>query len=198
MNKLPTNYYHIYNRGAHKAKCFIDAVDYRRFLNLLYLANDTKPVRISDLNPSKIYEQKRNDTLVEIIAYCLMPNHFHILLREKTECSKTKFIQKLCTGYSMYYNKKYSHSGIIFQGSYKFKLVNTDDYFRYLIQYIHLNPFGIEEPELMKTAKLRYLQKAIKYSKKYEYSSYKDYCGVHRAQSVILTVRSDLTVTKTT
>ena len=86
----------------------------------------------------------------------------------------------------MYYNIKYNHSGTIFQGQYKAKHVGDDDYLRYLIQYVHLNPFGIEEPELMKSAKNEYLDKAIVYSRNYEYSSYKDYLGENRPQKVIL------------
>jgi putative transposase len=124
--------------------------------------------------------------LVKIFAFCLMPNHFHIGIQETTEKGIEKFIHRLCTSYSMYFNNKYLNSGTIFQGQYKSKHVNNDDYLRYLIQYIHLNPFGIEEPELLKSAKPNFLQQATKYSKNYEYSSYKEYLGVHRTQSTVL------------
>jgi putative transposase len=119
-----------------------------------------------------------------------MPNHFHIVLKEKVDGGITRFIQKLCTGYSMYYNKKYNHSGTIFQGQFKAKHVDNDDYFRYLIQYIHLNPFGIEEPDMTRGAKSDHLDEAIAYSKTYEYSSFKDYLGESRPQASILATTS--------
>ena len=115
-----------------------------------------------------------------------MPNHFHIGLKETTERGIEKFVHRLCTSYSTYYNKKYNHSGTILQGQYKSKLIDSDEYLRYLIQYIHLNPYGIEEPDLMKTAKPEYLAEAIEFSKKYEYSSYKDYLGEKRPQNAII------------
>ncbi len=180
------NHYHIYNRGAHKAPIFLDASDYHRFLHLLYVANCNKPVRLSQLNRARIYQYERRDTLVNIISYCLMPNHFHILVGEKTEKNIGRFMLKLCTAYSMYYNKKYSHSGTLFQGQYKSKYVGTDEYFRYLIDYIHLNPFSIDEPNMIKTAKPEYFDRAVAFSQKYEYSSYKDYLGENRLQRVIL------------
>ena len=152
----------------------------------MYLANNIKPIRSDYINPDKIYQHIRQETLVTIIAYCLMPNHFHIFLKEKIVGNKTIFLRKLCTGYSMYYNKKYSHSGTLFQGPAKAKLVDSDDYYNYLIQYIHLNPFSIDKQDILHMPKIEYLQKAIDYSRKYEYSSYRDYLGENRAQSVIL------------
>ena len=87
----------------------------------------------------------------------------------------------------MYYNNKYDHSGTIFQGRCKSKCVDSDKYLRYLIQYIHLNPYGIEEPDMTKPARLEHLEEAVEYSKKYEYSSYKDYLGEKRPQNSIIT-----------
>jgi putative transposase len=179
-------YYHIYNRGAHKEPIFIDKSDYYRFLNLLYIANNKRPIRFYNLKLKNIYSYEREKEYVDIIAYCLMPNHFHIAIREKMENSISIFIHKLCTAYSMYFNIKYDHSGTIFQGQYKIKHIGNDDYLRYLIQYIHLNPFGIEEPELMKSTKNEHLEEVITYSKNYEFSSYRDYLGEDRPQKVIL------------
>ena len=189
MTFIINEYYHLYNRGAHKAPIFIDNEDYRRFIQLLYVVNDTlKNKRRCDLRrirPSDMFTYER-DTSINIIAYCLMPNHFHIVLKGETENGVHHFVHRLCTAYAMYYNKKYDHSGTIFQGSCKSKYVDTDDYLRYLIQYIHLNPFGIIEPDMNRLAKTEYLDKAIAYSKTYEYSSYKDYLGVIRPQNVII------------
>jgi len=90
----------------------------------------------------------------------------------------------------MYYNIKYDHSGTIFQGQFKAKHVDNDDYFRYLIQYIHLNPFGIQEPDMMRDTKNEHIDDAIAYSKTYEYSSFKDYLGESRPQASILATTS--------
>jgi putative transposase len=187
---MNSEYYHVYNRGAHKAAIFNQKIDYERFLSLLYIANNSEPVRFYNLNINKIFSYERKTTLVDIVAYCLMPNHFHIALKERVEGGITRFLQKLCTGYSMYYNIKYDHSGTIFQGRCKSKHVDNDDYFRYLIQYIHLNPFGIEEPDMTRGAKSDHLDEATAYSKTYEYSSFKDYLGEKRPQSNILATTS--------
>ena len=128
-----------------------------------------------------------HEILVEIYVYCLMPNHFHLALKEVSDKGTEKFMRKLCTSYVMYYNNKYNHSGTIFQGEYKSKLIDSDEYMRYLIQYIHLNPYNIEEPDMTKPAKLEHIQEAIEYSRKYEYSSYKDYSGEKRPQNSIIT-----------
>ncbi|MFA6601994.1 MAG: transposase [Candidatus Paceibacterota bacterium] len=185
--RIVGEYYHVYNRGAHKAQIFHDTSDYHRFISLLYVANDTKRL-LPDWCLKNIWQADSKECLVSIFAYCLMPNHFHLGLQENCDDGIKKFLRKICTAYAMYYNCKYKHSGTIFQGSAKSKYVNRDEYLRYLIQYIHLNPFGIEEPELMKSAKSEYLEQAIEYSKTYEFSSYRDYLGELRPQNLILEV----------
>jgi putative transposase len=180
-------HYHVYNRGAHKAPIFSDKSDYERFVALLYIANDVRPIPYR-WSQKEIWIPYSNDALVGVFTYCLMPNHFHLGLIEKRENGIEDFMRKICTSYVMYYNKKYDHSGTIFQGNCKSKHVDRDDYLRYLIEYIHLNPFGIEEPNLMKPAKLEYKEEAIAYSRKYEYSSFKDYLGQNRPQSLLLEV----------
>lgn len=184
------DYYHIYNRGAHKATIFSDHQDYWRFLCLLYVGNNRDPFQLRDYSEKDVFHTDRKEILVEIVAYCLMPNHFHLALKEHVPNGMTRFIRKVCTGYSMYYNIKYKHSGTIFQGKYKTKPVMDEQYFDILINYIHLNPFGIEEPNLTTESKKDLLPEAIEYSKKYEYSSFKDYLGEIRPQGPIL--RSDL------
>lgn len=187
MSYLIGENYHIYNRGAHKALIFHDVLDYERFLILLYISNDTRKPRVDlrRIKPREMFNYPRN-TLTNIHAYCLMPNHFHIAVRETMTNGVSIFIHKLCTAYSMYYNKKYNHSGTIFQGQFKNKHIHNDDYLQYLIQYIHLNPYGIEEPTMNKDAKHEHLTEAISYSQTYIYSSFKDYLGLDRPQKNIL------------
>ncbi len=179
-------HYHVYNRGAHKAPIFHDKQDYERFLCLLYVMNDLRRVDLRRIKPYNMFVYNRIP-IAGIFSYCLMPNHFHIGLYEIYERGIEKFIHRLCTSYVMYYNHRYNHSGTIFQGQYKSKHISSDEYLRYLVQYIHLNPFGIDEPELMKNAKSEYLQQAILCSKAYTYSSFKDYLGEIRLQNGILT-----------
>lgn len=123
--------------------------------------------------------------LVDIGAYCLMPNHFHVLIHEKTEGGISLFIQKVSTGYTMYFNKKYQRSGALFQGRFKAKHADTDEYLKYLFSYIHLNPVKLIEPE-WKEKGIIDQKKAKEYLNKYPYSSYHDFIGKIRSERVIL------------
>jgi putative transposase len=180
-------HYHIYNRGAHKAPIFHDSLDYDRFIGLLFAANDSVRLRCGWFGglPSKFWAKERTP-ITRISAYCLMPNHFHIVLSQIAESGIERFMHKICTAYTMYYNKKYDHSGTIFQGNYKWKHIDTDEYYRYLLQYIHLNPYGIEEPDLMRTVKSEHYEKAFEFSKNYKYSSFIDYLGEVRPERAVL------------
>jgi REP element-mobilizing transposase RayT len=190
---MENGYNHVYNRGAHKALIFHDGGDYRRFIYLLYLCNGTDRVDMSKLAPSEIYSAVRMEPLVNVIAYCLMPNHFHIALIEPRPGLMAAYVRKICTGYAMYYNLKYKHSGTIFQGKYKAKEISDERYLETLINYIHLNPYKIIAPDFAKDAYAdeEHLKKAVAYSKNYEFSSFKDYLGEKRPQGDILR-RSDL------
>lgn len=183
-------YYHIYNRGTDKRTIFLDFNEYNRFKALLYVCNSTEPVNISDhLKKGRsffeLFEVKRGETLVDIIVYCLMPNHFHLLIREKAEGGIAKFMAKLSTGYSMYFNKKNKRTGVLFEGRFKAKHVDTDEYLKYLFAYIHLNPVKIIDPE-WKENRIADRTTAQNYLKVYEYSSYFDYQGIERLETKII------------
>jgi len=109
-----------------------------------------------------------------------MPNHFHIAVHSKSDLINdtgiTKFMLKLCTGYSMYFNKKYDHSGTVWEGPYKEKIGDDEiEYIKTLISYIHLNPYAIKEPEMTREARKEHPREAFAYSMNYEYSSLQDY-----------------------
>ena len=183
-------YYHVYNRGTDKRIIFLEHPDYRRFMALLYACNSIEPVNISDhfkkgQSFSEIFDHERDDTLVEIGAYCLMPNHFHLLLREKSEGGISKFILKLSTGYSMYFNKKNMRTGSLFEGPYKAKHITRDEYLKYLFAYIHLNPVKIIDPEWKENGISNRIA-AKEYLSKYLYSSYQEYIGALRKEWKIL------------
>ena len=145
---VPGEVYHIYNRGAHKRDIFVHEQDYRRFQLLLHVSNTASRVNMRDLFTrykgqtfADIFMLEKPDKdLAEVLAYCLMPNHFHIILRQKADAGISTFLHKLFTAYSMYFNVKHDHSGILSQGSFKSRHVNTENYFRYLFSYVHLNP----------------------------------------------------------
>lgn len=183
-------YYHIYNRGAHKEPIFLDQADYYRFLVILYLKNNLETITLADMKDhNDVYEGffdiSRGDTLVDIGAYCLMPNHFHLLVRAKSDEGISSFMHKLSTAYSMYYNLKYQHSGSVFQGRFKAKFVANDMYLKELFAYIHLNPVELYQSD-WKEDGIKDLTRASNFLFNHEYSSYQDYIGKVRPQGVIL------------
>ncbi len=178
-------YYHIYNRGVDKRNIFLDKGDRDRFVKLLYLSNGTKPFVFRDVQNKDLGNIDRNDPLVAIGAYCLMPNHFHILVKEITEGGITQFMEKLGTAYSMYFNKRSKRTGFLFEGNFKAEHVDRDEYLKYLYAYIHLNPVKLIEPE-WKEEGIRDLAKAKSYLEAYRYSSYEDYAMGQREESAIL------------
>src|SRR3989344_7978889 len=125
----PEEFYHLYNRGVDKRNIFTCVNDYNRFVTLLYLCNNTKPTSIEhELRSGRVFTEllntERGKLLVDIGAYCLMPNHFHILIREKDNNGISTFMKKLSTAYSMYFNNKYKRSGALFEGRFKAQHAN--------------------------------------------------------------------------
>ncbi|MEX0932371.1 MAG: transposase [Parcubacteria group bacterium] len=181
-NFVPGEYYHIYNRGNSKQRIFHDNADHHRFLKLLYLANSDTNLAVRNFNKD-IYEIERGNRLVSIGAYCLMPNHFHLLLTPKDEGGLTKFMQKLGTSYSMYYNNRYERTGTLFEGRFKSGHVGTDRYLKYLFSYIHLNPLKVLNPTWKEGAMNN---SYIEYLNKFKFSSYQEYAGNDRPDKAIL------------
>ena len=105
-----SEYYHLYNRGVEKRKIFLDKRDYLHFLYLMYVCNTIKNIKTRDLGN----DFDREETIVSIGAYCLMPNHFHILVKEKTNNGISLFMRKLLTAYAMYFNVKYKRTGRLY------------------------------------------------------------------------------------
>lgn len=132
-------YYHAYNRGNNKNLIFCCESDYTAFLIRLKLALgkhmskgifDSTRIRITPFEPGEF----------KVLAYCLMPNHFHFLIRQDTEVGIDKLIHRVCTSYAKYYNLKHERIGNLFQDSFKAKLVDSDSYVKYVSAYIHNNP----------------------------------------------------------
>ncbi len=181
-------YYHLYSRGTDKRIIFSDEEDKQRFLHLLYLCNTDSSLIFREIPIGRAYEERKGDTLVNIGAYCMMPNHFHLLVREKKDGGITKFMGKLLTSYSMYFNKKYKRTGTLFESRFKAKHANDDKYLKYLFAYIHLNPVKIIDPKWKENG-IKDRDSAEEYLESYQYSSYADYVGDHRKESNILNKR---------
>ena len=187
-NFAPNEWYHCYTRSIDKRPVFITPQDYNRFLEAMYLSNNTRPIERSGLyRPSHtdFFELERHHPIVVIGAYSIMPNHFHILLKELTEGGVVKFMRKLGTSFAMYFNIKYEHVGNVFIKPFRSKHIEDDRYLKRVVQYIHLNAAELFEPE-WKDGKVRSMSGLERNLRAYEYSSFFDYCGRKRPENSIL------------
>lgn len=184
------NLYHVFNRGVEKRNIFMDKYDYYRFIHDLYEFNDKNLVTNVFYYAGKNYgsptsiNRKPRKLLVEIICYCLMPNHYHLLLRQLVDNGISKFLQKLGVGYTHYFNQKYKRSGVLFQGKTKAIFIKTDAQFTHLSRYIHLNPVELIESD-WKEKGVRNWRKVNEKLEKYRWSSYLDYIGKKNFPSLI-------------
>jgi len=179
-------FYHLYNRGNSRQTIFKDSADYQRLLTLLYVANSAEVVRLDNLRQQKIdpFSVEIVNPLVAIGAYCLMPNHYHLLITPLIEDGISLFMKKLGTGYSMYFNKRHERAGSLFEGTFKSQWADTDEYLRYLFSYIYLNPMKLHDAEWnhrpMNSSDQAFLEQ-------YRYSSYYDFAITeNRPESAIL------------
>lgn len=175
---VENGYYHLYNRGVEKRKIFQDKQDYFVFLD--YLKTYLIPKNIEELNKRLMDENispKEKDRIlkmlkmnnfadeINLISYCLMPNHFHFLVKQKSLNTIDGFINSLFTRYVMYFNKKYKRVGPLFQDVYKAVLVISEPQLLYLTGYIHRNPMKLaSQGDPLKT----------------QPSSYNDYLGLRK------------------
>jgi putative transposase len=183
-------HYHIYNRGVNKEKIFYSDGDWNYFQRLLYVRNDAeghiRPGRNQGTLLSEIGIEK---PLVNIQAYALMPNHFHLLVSEREPGGISTFMKRLLTSYSMYMNKKYDRSGPLMCRPFRSKHVDSEDYLRWVISYIHLNPLDLKMPKWREKG-IRDQGAAAHQVRNYPYSSFTDYFGPARDESVILNKES--------
>ncbi len=191
------NYVHVFNRGNRKAEIVRSERDYWRFMQGLRFFNDSHSSlnllrQLSSLKPgingqvNSVFELgwpadwPEKDPLVKILCYCLIPNHFHLLLKEIRERGISKFLHKLGVGYTNYFNTKYQETGRLFQGPYKGKIVDGERYLMYLSVYIQvinvleLFPGGIKEA-------FKNLDKALRFTEEYPFSSYQDYLELRKS-----------------
>ncbi|MDO8515322.1 MAG: transposase [bacterium] len=167
-------YYHVYNRGVEKRNIFEGEKDYAVFLHLLRTAL-VEPEKIKQENETLFSLGLNNPKLqgstlqkfifhprenfygrINLICYCLMQNHYHLLIQQKDVDALSEFMKSIITAYSMYFNKKYERVGPLFQGSFKAVDIQNETYFLWLSRYIHRNPINFLN---------------------YSFSSYQDYIG---------------------
>ena len=175
-------FYHVLNRGVEKRNVVLDDHDRLRFLHDLFVFNDTKPTLHYKL-PDRHEENRRRTLLVRIHAFCLMPNHYHLLLSPVIENGIPLFMKKLSMGYAKYFNERYTRSGALWQGKYKRVLIARDAHFIYIPYYIHLNPLDLAYPE-WRTGNVRNTSKALEYLRTYRWSSHLDYDGIRNFPSI--------------
>ena len=163
-------YYHIYNRGVDKREIFCEEKDYLRFLKSIREFNDNtgyfqrdyeKRTKLTGQKSDFRYLKSDFEQLVEIICYCLNPNHYHFILKQLAENGITLFMRKLGTGYTNYFNKKYNRSGSLFQGKFKSVHIDSNEYLLWLSGYVNGN------------IEIHGIDKA----KKHKWCSYSDYLG---------------------
>ena len=179
-------YYHLYNRGVEKRNIFLTQGDRNRFKRLLYLANGKERFVYRDIERKELKDIDRGEPLVAIAAWVLMPNHFHILVKEITEGGTAAFMEKLCTGYSAYFNKRRDRVGPLFQGRYRSQHVIEDRYLKYLFAYIHLNPLKLLDSAWEKSRSID-VAEAKKYLSTYKDSSYPSYRDESKEENILLT-----------
>ena len=194
------NFSHILNRGVEKRKIFLNQNDYFRFINNLRDFNDKNNVPLSYFNRKlygsrtsvgfaagyrrKVAGEDKDNKLVDILCWSLLPNHFHILVREKIDKGSGAFVKKLTGGYTLYFNLVNKRSGVLFQGRSKIIPVEKDVHFSYLPFYILSNPIDIIDPR-WKEEGIKDLSKTIEFLKNYRYSSFQDIIGKNNFPAII-------------
>lgn len=176
------DFYHVLNRGVEKRDVVKNDKDRLRFLHDLFVFNN------QNASPNYILHERHREhprtLLVHIHAYCLMNNHYHLLLSPLIEDGISQFMKKLNMGYAKYFNEKYKRSGALWQGKYKKIPVQREAHFLYVPYYIHLNPLDYRYPE-WREGKVHDVQKALAYLRTYRWSSHLDYSDYKNFPSLI-------------
>lgn len=174
---FPDQVYHVFNRSIAKQPIFLEEKDYQRFLNVTnFYRFSSAGLRFSHYNRLELEErkafierlQKEGEKQIEIFCFCLMPNHFHFLIKELIEKGIKKFASNLQNSYAKYFNTKRKRSGALFQEMFKATRIESDEQLHHVARYIHLNPYT------------SYLVKGINQLKTYPWSSLSDYLNKSR------------------
>ena len=184
----PGEWYHCYTRSIDGRPVFKSRTDYQRFQQGLYMCNGTVTTERGTLYKpvhADFFTIERGKPLVAVGAYCLMPTHFHLLIKENSEGGISKFMQRIGTGFTNYFNVKHHHIGNVFIKPFRSKHIKDDRYFKRVAQYIHLNPAELCEPN-WKLGEVRNIRTLKNFVEKYEYSSLQDRLKTGRVESAII------------
>lgn len=184
--------YHVILRGLDDNLIFKDINDYYRGVFSIYEFNNSIPVEIwlrrqqrkrEKALGDQIPQLTQRDLLVDILAFCFMPNHFHLLLKQVNDNGVTKFMRKVGTGYAGYFNRKYQRKGYVFQNRFLSVYIKDDNQLKIVFNYIHANPASLIEPNF-KEIGIKNPKEVINFIEKYKWSSYKDYLGIKNFPSI--------------
>ena len=178
--------YHVFSRGVEKRNIIQNDKDRLRFVHDLWAFNSTGLTPNYILPERHKTENPKHIPLVHIHAWCLMSNHYHLLLSPALEGGISRFIQKLNMGYTKYFNEKHKRSGVLWQGKHKKILIERDAHFLYIPYYIHLNPLDMTKPE-WREGSVKNIEAALEDLRAYRWSSHLDYSGVRNFPSLITT-----------
>jgi putative transposase len=170
-------WYHCFNRGIDKRTVFESETDANRFLMTLYLADGTEPMQLFNSRKptlAQAFKEQRGKPIVAIGAYCLMTNHFHLLMKEIVEGGISEFMRKVGIAYTMYFNMKNERVGNLFVRPFRSRHVSDDRYFQQVLQYIHCNPAELYEPG-WKEGRVKNMPMLVKRLADYPYSSMRSY-----------------------
>lgn len=187
--------YHIVMRAIDGSELFRDERDYFRMISNLFAFNNIYPISSTHRwrcqtakSPSRTVLANLADTeerklIVEILSFCLMPNHIHLLVKQLQEGGISKIMRKIGAGYGLYYNQRHKRMGHIFQGKYRAVHIKDDRQLMTAFVYIHTNPVAIIFPK-WKERGISNAAKAINFIENYKWSSYPDYLGNKNFPSV--------------
>ncbi len=180
--------YHVLNRGVDKRTIFMDTQDYARFVHDMFEFNSTRPANHTYRTKMADIVNRPFEKLVDIHGWCLMHNHYHLLLSERFPGGLTLFIRKLNVGYAKYFNERYQRSGTLFQGRTKKVLIDNDAYFLHILNYIHFNVLDtLGSASEWRNRKIMDTEVALVLLKEFRWSSYKDYIGIKNFPSILTT-----------
>lgn len=184
--------YHVVLRGLDDNLIFKDINDYYRGVFSIYEFNNENSIEIRKRREERKKEKAsgdpfsaidKRDKLVEVLCFCFMPNHIHLLLRQLKNGGITKFMRKVGAGYGGYFNKKNSRKGYVFQNRFRSVYIESDGQLKTVFTYIHTNPISLIEPG-WKGRGINNPKEAIKFLEEYKWSSYQDYIGKKNFPSV--------------
>lgn len=186
------DYCHVFNRGAGKQPIFYDQYDFRRFYQSLFLFNSTKfknPGGNTEMRDEILLQmidktEVDRDPFVEIISYCLLSNHFHLLLKQKRPEGIPIFLHKLSMGYSKYFNLRHKRTGTLYEGTYKAILIEKEEHLERLPRYIHLNALDTTSID-WRTSPINNWGQIKKILNSYPWSSHHVYAGNEEPLRVI-------------